>query len=154
MMALLISLALAYGAAWLGSRYTMSGLGEWYPSLRKPPWTPPDRLFGPVWAVLFTLMAIAAWLVYREIGLDRSTIGPLQLYELQLLLNVTWSYVFFRKRKPVMALGVIVLLLAAIGVTAAAFWQVAPPAGWLLVPYLLWVGFAAALNAAIVRLNP
>lgn len=153
-LALLLSLALTYGAAWLGARYTAPALREWYPSLKKPAWTPPDWLFGPVWGILYTLMAVAAWLVYLEIGLDRTAIGPLQLYELQLLLNVTWSYVFFRKQNPKLALGVILLLLVAIAVTALAFYQVSPLAGWLMLPYLLWVGFAALLNLAIVRLNP
>jgi len=95
-------------------------------------------------------MAVAAWLVWRKIGL---TAAPMELFLLQLLLNVAWSAAFFALRSPGAAFAEIILLWFAILATAIEFWKILPAAGWLLVPYMLWVGFAAALNFSIWRLN-
>jgi tryptophan-rich sensory protein len=107
-------------------------------------------MFGPVWTVLFLMMAIAAWLIWRKAGL---TSVPTRLFLLQLFLNVTWSGLFFRLHSPGAACVEIVLLWSVILVTMIVFWRVVPIAGWLLLPYLIWVGYAAALNFSIWRLN-
>jgi uncharacterized protein YbjT (DUF2867 family)/tryptophan-rich sensory protein len=151
-LALLVSIAVCFGAAAIGSLLTMEAVGTWYPTLAKPTWTPPSSVFGPVWSVLYLLMAIAAWLVWRR-SLGRPTARPLILFAVQLVLNVLWSGLFFGLRLPGAAFFEIVLLWVAIVATAAAFRGVSPLASWLLVPYLAWSSFAAALNYAIWRLN-
>jgi len=150
-MRLIVCIAACLGAGWLGSLLTRPALRPWYAGLNKPSWTPPDWVFGPVWTILFAAMAIAAWLVWRKVGL---TAAPMQLFLLQLMLNVAWSALFFRLRSPGPAFAEIVLLWLAILATALEFWRAVPAAGWLLLPYLMWVGYAAALNFSIWRLNP
>ncbi len=125
---------------------------DFYASLTKPSWAPPGWLFGPVWTLLYLMMAFAAWLVWREGGW-RVQRGPLALYLVQLALNALWTPLFFGLRNPGLALAEIVLLGAAIVLTGRAFRPVSHLASWLLVPYLVWVVFAAALNFAIWRLN-
>ncbi len=124
----------------------------WYAELVKPAWSPPPWLFGPVWTLLYLLMATAAWLVWREGGWGRQR-AALQLYGIQLVLNAAWTPVFFGLRQTGAALVLIVVLWLAIAATARAFGRVRPAAGWLLGPYLAWVGFAAVLNASIWWLN-
>jgi tryptophan-rich sensory protein len=145
-------LALCFAAAGLGGLATSRGLAGWYPSLRKPSWTPPDRVFGPVWTALYASMAVAAWLVWRARGLAGARV-PLGLFALQLGLNVAWSVLFFALRSPGLAFGEVVLLWWAILATLLAFGRSSRAAAALMVPYLLWVTFASALNFAIWRLN-
>jgi len=147
-----VSLVICFGAAGLGSALTTPSINGWYAALRKPTWTPPNWLFGPVWSALYLGMAIAAWLVWRRAGVSAAKIA-LTLFFLQLFLNVGWSAVFFALHKPGFAFAETVLLWLLILATAASFWPVSRAAGWLMVPYLSWVGFAAALNCAIWRLN-
>ena len=147
---LIICIAVCFAAAGLGSLWTTPALRPWYESLSKPSWTPPNWLFGPVWTILYIAMAIAAWLVWRKVGL---TAAPMQLFLLQLLLNVAWSAVFFRLRSPGPAFAEIVMLWFAILATSIEFWRVVPAAGWLFLPYLIWVSYATALNYSIWRLN-
>lgn len=142
-------IALTFGAALPGIFIQPAG---YYASLAKPSWAPPPWIFGPVWTLLYVMMAVAAWLVWRRGGW-RAQRGPLALYLLQLVLNALWTPLFFGLRNPGLALAEIVLLGAAIVLTGRAFRAVSRPASWLLVPYLLWVVFAAALNFAIWRLN-
>ena len=142
-------LAGAFIAAWIGSRYMP---GAWYASLAKPTWNPPNYLFGPVWTVLYVLMAVAAWLVWRKAGF--SSAGPaLSLFVVQLALNALWSYLFFGQHRLDLAFIDIVALWAAIIVVAALFWRVDHVAGELMVPYILWVSFASYLNYVLWRLN-
>jgi translocator protein len=126
--------------------------GEWYARLQKPVWNPPNWIFGPVWTALYTMMGIAAWLVWRRGGFDGQRVA-LSLFLLQLLFNSVWSPVFFGLRNPALAFLDIVLLWLALVATVIAFWKASPFAGGLLVPYLAWVTFASALNFAIWRLN-
>jgi tryptophan-rich sensory protein len=149
---LAVSLVICFGAAGLGSLFTMPSIGGWYVNLSKPAWTPPNWLFGPVWTGLYLCMAIAAWLVWRKAGVSGAEVA-LALFALQLALNVCWSAIFFSAHMPGFAFAEIVLLWLLILATVVSFWPVSRAAGWLLVPYLLWVGFAAALNYAIWRLN-
>jgi benzodiazapine receptor len=127
--------------------------GEWYERLAKPWWRPPNWLFPPAWAVLYLTIAVSGWLVWREAGFAGAAL-PLAIYAVQLVLNATWSGVFFGLRRIDLALANLVLLWLSIAATIAAFHPVHAGADWLLVPYLAWVTFAGALNLAILRLNP
>lgn len=149
-MRLTLCIVVCLGAGWLGSLLTRPALTTWYEGLSKPNWTPPNWLFAPVWTIVYVTMGVAAWLVWRRGSL---TAVPMQLFLLQLLLNVAWSAVFFRFRSPGWAFLEIVALWCAILFTAIAFGRAAPVAGWLMIPYLVWVSYAAALNFAIWRLN-
>ncbi len=152
MLGLLISVAVCFGAGLAGSVFTARSVGEWYVTLAKPAWTPPSSVFGPVWSLLYLLMAVAAWLVWRRGGVAAHPVA-LTLFACQLALNAGWSFLFFGLRLPGAAFVEIVVLWALILATLVAFWRAAPVAGLLLVPYLLWVSFASALNLAIWRLN-
>lgn len=126
--------------------------GEWYAGLKKPPWNPPGWIFGPVWTLLYTAMAVAAWLVWRRGGFAGQR-RPLSFYLVQLLLNALWSPLFFGLHRPALGLVDIALLWLALLATVRAFWKVRPLAGALLMPYLAWVTFASALNCAVWLLN-
>jgi benzodiazapine receptor len=144
-------LAVAFVAASIGARFVP---GVWYEGITKPPWTPPDALFAPVWTVLYALMGAAAWLVWRKAGFAGGAWLPLLLFVVQLVLNATWSYLFFGAHLIGAAAVEILVLWAFILATFITFWTRSHVAGALLVPYLLWVGFASALNLALWRLNP
>jgi tryptophan-rich sensory protein len=150
--ALAVSVGICLGAAGIGSLLTTPSLRPWYATLRKPPWTPPNWLFGPVWTALYLGIAMAAWLVWRQAGFSPARL-PLTFFVIQLALNVAWSGIFFRLRLPGAAFLEVALLWLFILLTAIAFWPVSRTASWLLVPYLSWVTYAAALNAAIWRMN-
>ncbi len=123
--------------------------GPWYRSLAKPRWQPPDRLFAPVWSVLYLLIAFAGWLVFERTGA-----GPaIAVYVVSLAFNAGWSPIFFGLQRIDWALAWIVLLWLSIVATIVAFWPIAPVAAVLLPPYLAWVSFAAVLNAELWRLN-
>ena len=140
---------MCFGVSVLGGRATVSALASWYPSLAKPDWTPPNWVFGPVWTLLYPLVAVAGWLAWRE---GRARVGTL-LFLLQLALNAAWPWIFFGDRRIGLALLCVVAMWLAILATIRAFWPVSRSAAVLLVPYLAWVGFAIALNAAIWFLN-
>ena len=126
--------------------------GEWYASLRKPSWNPPSWIFGPVWTVLYLMMATAAWLVWRRGGWAGQR-RALSLYLGQLALNAAWSPLFFGLKMPGLAFAEILLLLASILATTSVFRGVNKIAGALLVPYIAWVSFATFLNYTLWRLN-
>jgi len=149
-MRLFICIVVCLAAAGLGSFFTTPALRPWYARLNKPRWTPPNRLFGPVWTLLFLAMAVAAWLVWSKLGL---TAASLRLFMLQLFLNVGWSALFFRLKSPRWAFCEIVILWIAILATLIGSWSAMPAAGWLLLPYLIWVSYAAALNFSVWRRN-
>jgi benzodiazapine receptor len=147
---LIACIAVCLAAAGIGTLPTRPALRGWYAGLTKPSWTPPNWVFGPVWTLLYLMMAVAASLAWGRLGL---TARPMQLFALQLILNVAWSGLFFGLRSPGGAFVEILVLWAAILATTVGFWRAEPAAGWLLVPYLIWVGYAAALNLVIWRLN-
>jgi tryptophan-rich sensory protein len=149
---LVVSMAVCFGAAGIGSMLTTPSIGGWYATLAKPAWSPPNWVFGPVWSLLYLAMAIAAWLVWRRIGFPRAA-SALNLFAIQLVLNVCWSAIFFGAHRPGMAFAEILLLWLAILATMVAFRSFSRAAAWLMAPYLLWVAFAAALNFSIWRLN-
>ena len=140
------------GAGAVGSLFTMPALDGWYAALRKPPWNPPNWVFGPVWSTLYLLMAVAAWLVWRRAGFGGAS-AALSLFAAQLIFNVAWSWLFFGLRSPGLAFGGIVVLWVAIVATVVSFAQTTAAAAWIMTPYLAWVTFASALNLAIWRLN-
>jgi tryptophan-rich sensory protein len=142
-------LGVTFAAAWAGSRFMP---GAWYAALAKPAWNPPNAIFAPVWSVLYGLMAVAAWLVWRRAGFSGAGAG-LGLFAVQLILNALWSYLFFGRHQPGLAFGDIVVLWVAILSVVLLFWRVDRVAGALLLPYLAWVGFAAYLNFTLWRLN-
>jgi tryptophan-rich sensory protein len=150
--ALAVALAASATAQGLGTWLTSRSVTTWYPTLVKPAWTPPGWVFGPAWTVLYVLMAFAAWLVWQERA--RYPAGrALTLYAAQLVLNVTWSGLFFGLRSPGAGLVGISVLWVAIVATMAAFWRVHRLATWLLAPYLAWVSYAVSLNGALWWLN-
>jgi len=144
---LLIFLALAFAAATLGAQFLP---GPWYAALAKPAWTPPNWIFAPVWTVLYIMIAVAAWLVWRR--RPRMSLA-LALWLVQLGLNAVWSWLFFGLERADYAAVDIAALLAAIIATTVAFARVSRAAALLFVPYLFCVTYAAALNLAIWRLN-
>ncbi|MBP7867073.1 MAG: tryptophan-rich sensory protein [Acidobacteria bacterium] len=142
-------LALSFSAAAMGGLFVP---GEWYATLNKPSWNPPGWVFGPVWSALYTLMAVAAWLVWTQGGF-RAQRRPLTLFLAQLALNAAWTPLFFGLHWTGAAFAEIVLLWLAIAATMAGFRPVSRAAAWLLAPYLAWVSFAAVLNFALWRMN-
>lgn len=146
---LAVWVGLCFAVAFLASRFQP---GVWYQELVKPSWTPPNWLFGPVWSLLYLMMGVAAWLIWKQNGFS-GAILPLGFFLLQLILNGLWSWLFFGKHLIGVAFIDIVLLWAAILVTMILFWQRQPLAGILFLPYLLWVSYASTLNFALWRMN-
>jgi benzodiazapine receptor len=146
------SLLASFVTAGVGSLATINA-PSFYGQLVQPSWAPPAWLFGPVWSVLFLLMAISAWLVWREHGFHGAG-AALKLYAAQLVANATWSWLFFAWQQGALALAEIGVLWLLIAGTLVLFWQLHRLAAVLLVPYLAWVSFAAALNLTLWRLNP
>ncbi len=145
-------LLLCYAVAAAGSYATAAAIPTWYASLAKPAFNPPNWVFAPVWTLLYAAMAVAAWLAWRTRP-SRCRVRALRLFLVQLLLNLTWSWIFFSQHRPGLALIEIGLLWAAIVLTAQAFSIISRRAFWLMIPYLAWVSFAAYLNWGIWRLN-
>ncbi len=134
----------------LGSAFVE--MGEWYRSLDKPTWQPPGWVFGPVWTALYVMLGVAAWRVWRRGGLREQRVA-LGVFGVQWVLNGLWTPLFFGLQRPGLALVDIALLWAAALVTAVLFWRADRVAGGLLVPYMLWLSYATALNFAIWRMN-
>ncbi len=151
---ILFSTALCLSAGAIGSAFTIAAIPEWYATLQKPSFSPPNWMFGPVWTLLYVLMAVAAAMVWQK-GLQNPPVRKaLTVFLLQLILNTVWSYLFFGLRSPLYGLVDILFLWAMILVTIAQFSKVSVPAALLLIPYLLWVTFATGLNLGILLLNP
>lgn len=137
----------------LGTPFTISAIPTWYATLNKPFFAPPNWLFGPVWTLLYFMMGVSFFLIWKQ-GLQKKKIKTASMYFLaQLALNFIWSPIFFGFRAPLFALVVIVAMWAMIVMTMKKFYPLSRFAFYLLVPYLLWVSFATLLNAAIVLLN-
>ena len=149
---LLFWLVVCFAVAAVSGRWTAGEVVGWYRTLVRPAIAPPNWVFGPVWTLLYAMMAIAAWRVALAAPSPLRTWG-IALFLLQLGLNFAWSWIFFRQHAIGAALVEVVVLWVAIGATALLFSRVAPVAGWIMVPYLAWVSFAAVLNGAYWRLN-
>jgi benzodiazapine receptor len=145
-------LTLTFAAAAVGGIASASA-GAFYQQLARPGWAPPGWLFAPVWSMLYLLMGIAAWLVWRTRGF-RGAGAALTLFLIQLAANALWTWLFFAWQQGALAFGEILILWALIVATVVAFWRVRPLAGALLLPYLAWVTFACALTYATWQLNP
>ena len=151
-MALLGFLAAVFAVSVIGAAATATSVNSWYASLVKPPFNPPNWLFGPVWTVLYIIIALAAWRIWRSPENPARRLG-LVLFAIQLALNLLWSILFFGLQQPGIALAEIGVLLAFIAATGHFFLRVDRLAGLMFLPYLLWVAFAAVLNLSIWMLN-
>lgn len=145
-------MAVSFAASAVGATASVRA-GVFYNQLVRPGWAPPASVFGPVWTVLYALMGISAWLVWRSGGFRRHR-PALTLFMAQLVVNALWSWLFFAWHLGALALADILVLALLVTGTLVAFWRIQRLAGALLVPYLLWVIFAAALNYSVWRLNP
>jgi translocator protein len=143
-------LSLAFAAAAIGAIASVDA-AAFYAQLSKPSWAPPATVFGPVWSVLYALMGIAAWLVWRLPGAKALALG---VFCAQLAANALWSWLFFAWHRGALSAMEVLVLLALIAATIAAFWRISRLAALLLVPYLVWVSFASALTWAVWRSNP
>ena len=141
-----------YAAAGVGALASVEA-GTFYASLTLPVWAPPAWLFGPVWTVLYGMMALAAWIVWRTGGWARRK-AALTVFVIQLLVNALWSWLFFAWHRGVLAFADILLLDLVVVATIAAFARVRPLAAWLMVPYLAWIAFATALCYRVWQDNP
>jgi tryptophan-rich sensory protein len=147
---LFASILLCEAIGLIGSFFTFPAIGTWYAALQKPFFNPPNWLFGPVWTILFALMGISLYLVWEK-GLTKKAII---FFGIQLILNLAWSILFFGLHSPMLAFAEIIFLWIAIAATILEFKKVSQKAAWLLIPYILWVSFAAILNFAVWALNP
>lgn len=142
------------GAGLAGGIFTAGAISTWYATLQKPSFTPPNWLFAPAWTTLYLLMAIAAFAVWRKGAGNQRVATALSYFLAQLVLNMMWSFVFFGLKSPLAGVAVIAGLWVAILVTIVKFFPVSKVAAILLLPYILWVSFAAALNISVWILNP
>ena len=147
----IIAGAAAIVVAALGA--SMTEIGAWYQSLKKPDWQPPDWAFGPAWTLIFALAAISGITAWRNAPDDASREWIIGMFAVNGILNVVWSALFFKFQRPDLALIEAIFLWLSVLVPAIVFWRYSRTASLLLVPYLLWVAFAMALNFEVVRLN-
>ncbi len=151
---LLIAILGCQVAGIVGSLFTSPSIPNWYATIEKPGFTPPNWVFAPVWTFLFVLMGVSAYLVWNK-GLENKNVKmALLIFSIQLALNMLWSFLFFRLQSPLYAFFEIIVLWLAIVLTILNFFKISRAASWLLIPYIIWVSFAAILNFYIVRLNP
>ncbi|MBS0615450.1 MAG: tryptophan-rich sensory protein [Verrucomicrobia bacterium] len=151
-LALFLFFLLVFSVAYLGSLFTQTSVQSWYLALQKASWNPPAWVFAPVWIVLYGIIAYAGWLVYiKDYSYQRTR--ALRVFVLQLLMNLLWSFLFFYLRSPIAAFFDILVLVIFIIWMIYSFWPISRKAALLLIPYLLWVIYAATLNAAICFMN-
>lgn len=149
---LVLAVVICYAAAAVGGFATANAVSGWYATVNKPSFNPPNWLFGPVWSLLYTMMAIALWGVWKQ-EMSSAVSTAMIWFFIQLVLNSLWSFAFFYFESPAAGLFVIIPLWIAILITILKFWPIASWTAYLLIPYLLWVSFATLLNAAIWWLN-
>lgn len=153
---LVVSLGVCQGAGLIGVLFTNPAIPTWYAGLEKSALTPPNWVFGPVWTMLYMLMGISLYLVWRSRKVKDGACNvceAMALFLLQLALNAVWSYVFFGLQRPFLAFLEIILLFLVLLLVIWRFWNISKPAAYLLIPYAAWVAFAAYLNFAIWQLN-
>jgi benzodiazapine receptor len=150
---LVICIIICLAAGFIGSLFTTTGPGSWYSNIQKPSFNPPGWIFGPVWTLLYILMGISLYLIWQKGIADPHIKIALLIFAVQLVLNILWSILFFGMRSPMLGLIGITLLWVFILLTIINFYPVSKPASFILIPYILWVSFAAVLNFAIFRLN-
>ncbi len=150
----ILSVLLCESVGFVGGFFTASSVGTWYSKLRKPALSPPNWVFGPVWTLLYFLMGVSLYILVTHDISDKKTKTALFFFALQLILNIGWSFFFFGLRNPIYAFFEIILLWTVIALTIITAYKVDRVAGLILIPYLVWTGFAAYLNYGIMRLNP
>jgi benzodiazapine receptor len=151
--ALVISILICQCAGFIGSLFTRPSIPTWYATLAKPPFTPPNWIFSPVWIALFLLMGISLFLIWRRGLAERKVRVALGCFGAQLIFNIVWSALFFGLRSPLAGFIDIAVLWGAIALTIFYFLKISKMAGVLLLPYIVWISFAAVLNFFIWRLN-
>jgi benzodiazapine receptor len=150
---LIVSIAACEGAGGIGAIFATPAIPTWYARLKKPTFTPPNSVFGPIWVTLYLLMGIAVFLVWREgLGQEGVTIA-FAIFWAQLVLNILWSVIFFGLKSLFGGMVMILLLWIAILINIITFFGVSPLAAWLLIPYIIWVSIAANLNVQVWKLN-
>lgn len=150
---LVVSIVACLAAGAIGSIFTRQAIPNWYATLDKPAFNPPNWVFTPVWTLLYILMGVAAFLVWRKGWGSRQVKIALVAFLVQLILNALWSVAFFGLESPLYGLIVIAVLWLSILFTTLSFYRISRVAGGLMLPYLLWVTFAAVLNESIWLLN-
>lgn len=150
---LIASIIICQLAGFIGSLFTTPAIPTWYKTLIKPSFSPPNSIFSPVWIALFLLMGISLFLVWQKNQKDKKVKIALLFFTVQLVLNILWSVIFFGLKSPLLAFIEIIILWFAILLTILKFLKVSKPAGALLLPYILWVSFAAFLNFFLWNLN-
>ena len=150
---LIVSISICQIAGIIGSIFTSPSISGWYADLQKPLFSPPNWIFAPVWILLFTLMGISLYLILKENLNDNTVKIGIAIFSFQLILNIGWSFLFFSLQNILYALFEIIILWLAILFTISQFWKINKKSSYLLIPYLLWVTFAAILNFTIWRLN-
>lgn len=149
----IIAVALPLLVGFSSSYFTITEIGSWYQTIRKPEWNPPNWLFGPVWTTLYVLMGIAFFLVWKSNKNEKIKRRAIILFVIQLVLNFFWSFIFFKQHQIGLAFAEILALWIMILFTIFAFAKINKTAAWLLVPYICWVSFAAILTYTIWQLN-
>ena len=150
---LILSIALCELTGIVSSILSGVAINPWFDSIMKPSWNPPSYVFGPVWSVLYLLMGISLWLVWKSNNSIGKKVVAVTFFFMQLLLNFCWSVLFFKFHSPLLALLDIGLLLILIVITMIHFYKISKTATYLLIPYVIWVAFATALNCSIWILN-
>lgn len=145
---LLIFLFIVLAISFLGYLATSVSVDNWYAELKKPFWTPSNWVFGPVWLVLYIMIALSGWLVWCQLGGHLNN-TPMKIYGAQLLCNALWPWLFFASQNPLLGFLNITLLLILILFNMAYFWNTSPLASLLLFPYLIWISFAMSINFVI-----
>jgi translocator protein len=150
---LLAFIVLCEAAGLIGTVFTINSIPTWYAALIKPSFNPPAWLFAPVWTVLYLLMGVSAYLIYEKGIKNRDVRVALYIFAVQLVLNVLWTAAFFGLRSITLGLVAIILLWCAIAVATIAFYRIRRSAGWIMLPYILWVTIAMVLNYYLLILN-
>lgn len=150
---LIVSVVVCEAAGGIGAIFTTPAIGTWYVSLKKPSFTPPNSVFGPIWITLYLLMGIAVFMVWRQGFGQEGVTASFAIFWIQLVLNALWSIIFFGRKSLLGGMIVIFMLWIAILANIIAFFGISAIAGGLLIPYIIWVTIAANLNVHIWRLN-
>ena len=151
---LVVSIAIPEAVGIISSIFTITAIPDWYSGLAKPFFTPPPWLFGPAWTILYALMGIALYFIWEKYPKNKKSKNALVLFGIQLFLNFLWTVLFFGLRSPLLGAVGIVALWIAIAITIIKFYGISKKAGIVLLPYLIWVTFAMALNIGVLLLNP
>src|SRR6476620_5805838 len=152
-MKLLISIGVPVVVGGVAGFFTTPEIDKWYKTIQKPDWQPPNWVFGPVWTLLYIMMGIALYLVWRSNAPSNKKRTAITLWIIQLVFNFFWSFIFFRQHQLDWALGEIIVLWLFILLTIFAFARINKLAAWLLVPYISWVSFASILTYTIYEMN-